>query len=245
MRGMRSRPLLAIASSLAIATIPSLASAAEETVTGVTAPPPLKADFPNGGDYGAYLVERFGGLVMPNASRGSSGAARGSGLEARYVMPAGWGGYFRYSRVAQSNQQDAGTAAAFVWDQWDVTFGLSRRLQATPQRVGFREQLRLDVGFSYSQAGTNLACSNSAFVWAISCDSGTAANGHPTNASGSAFGMEARLSLDFGVGPIGLGVDFGGGAYKSLTHGSNSEPLPSLFYSWNAQLRAGLSWTIE
>ena len=81
--------------------------------------------------------------------------------------------------------------------------------------------------------------------WSLSCSAGTSGVGHGLNSSGTALGLEARLSVELAVGPIGLGLDFGGAAFKSLTSGSNSDALPSLFFAWSAQARAGLSWTIE
>lgn len=219
----------------------SPASPAKETPADATPAPLPGPRFPNGGDLGAYLVERFGGLVLPSATRGQSGSAYGSGLEARYILPVGWGGYFRFSRVRQDNQKCGD--ACYVWDHWDLTFGLSRRLQATPQRPTFREHTRLDVGFSYSQAGTHTSCDGGYLPWSISCASG--ASTKHVNASGSAFGIEARLAAEIGVGPIALGLDVGGGAFKSLTHGESSEPLPSVFFAWSAQARAGVSWSFE
>lgn len=179
--------------------------------------------------------------MLPNATRGSSGGVTGSGLEIRYMMPVGWGAYFRYARAVQANFKCSGECA--TWDQWDVTFGFSKRLQATPQKAAFREHTRLDLGLLYSQAATHSSCSNSLLTWSISCENGRPASG--LNISGSAIGLEARLGLEVAVGPIGLGLDFGGAAFKSMTHGDNSDPLPSVFFAWSAQARAGLAWTIE
>jgi hypothetical protein len=217
------------------------ADAAPSSDLPSTPTPPPGPRFPNGGDFGGYLVERFGGLVLPNATRGGSGKVMGSGLETRFMMPVGWGGYFRYARAVQDNFK-CGDACA-TWDQWDLTFGFSKRLQATPQKSTFREHTRFDLGFLYSQAATRATCSNSLFTWSIGCDSGKPTSG--LNISGSAIGIEARLGLELAVGPIGLGLDFGGAAFKSLTHGGNSDALPSVFFAWSAQARAGLSWTIE
>ena len=211
-----------------------------DAVTVVPAPP-VGPRFANGGDFGGYLVERFGGLVLPNATRGSSGSVTGSGLETRFMMPVGWGAYFRYARAVQGNSSCA--EGSCTWDQWDLTFGFSKRLQATPQKSTFREHTRFDLGFLYSQAATHPSCSSSVLTWSIACANDKPASG--LNISGSAIGLEARLGLEVAVGPIGLGLDFGGAAFKSLTHGGNSDPLPSVFFAWSAQARAGVSWTIE
>jgi hypothetical protein len=245
----RARRLLLILAPFALVTF----AAARASAEGVGAPAkptdaPLDkgntaagSRFPNGGDLGAYLIERYGGLVLPSATRGASGGAYGSGLEARYIMPVGWGGYARFTRVRQDNQKCGDDC--YVWDHWDVTLGLSRRLQATPQRPAFREHTRFDLGFAYSQANTSLSCDGQYTPWSISCTSGASARHR--NASGSALGIEARLAVEIGVGPVALGLDVGGGAFKSLTHGENSEPLPTVFFAWSAQARAGLSWSIE
>lgn len=237
-------PALALTLGL-LAGLESTAHAADAAPSSDALPaapaPPAAPRFANGGTYGGFLVERFGGLVLPNATRGSSGSVTGSGLETRFMMPVGWGAYFRYARAVQGNSSCADGSC--TWDQWDLTFGFSKRLQATPQKTTFREHTRFDLGFLYSQAGTHPSCSGSVFTWSIACANDKPASG--LNISGSAVGIEARLGLELAVGPVGLGLDFGGAAFKSLTHGGNSDPLPSVFFAWSAQARAGLSWTIE
>jgi hypothetical protein len=236
-------PALALSLGLVVCWQGSARAAEEPSSSDVTIAPaaPVAPRFANGGDFGGYLVERFGGLVLPNATRGQSGGVTGSGLEVRYMMPVGWGAYFRYARAVQGTSKCGDSCG--TWDQWDLTFGFSKRLQATPQKQTFREHTRLDLGLLYSQAGTRSSCSSSPLTWSISCDSGKPSSG--LNISGAAIGVEARLGLEVAVGPIGLGIDFGGAAFKSMTQGGNSDALPSIFFAWSAQARAGLAWTIE
>ncbi len=235
-------PFALVALTVTLGLSSASARAADDASATVAPAPQRGPSFPNGGDFGAYLLERYGGLVLPGALHGESGPVAGSGFEARYLLPVGWGAYAHWTHVVQQNVTCG--ADCWVWDQWEATLGLSRRLQATPQNKLIREHTRFDLGFAYSQAGTNLSCGGAYVPWNVACASGSWPS-HPINSSGSAVGMEARLALEIGIGPVGLGFDFGGAAYKSLTHGSASDPLPSLFYAWSAQARAGVNWTIE
>lgn len=214
------------------------ASAEPEPPKSADAPPtpsPRPEDPKRWGDWSIAVVERFGLLLIAGAEpAATSPTVRGAGAELRYVMPVGWGAYWRWTDVASSVQNQ------FEWRQSELMFGFSRRVFRTG-RVDpwtFRSQARVDVGVGFSRVGTNESCSQSFVPFGTSCSTGP---GRPPNITGDAAALEVRLSGDVGFGPIGLGLDVGFAAYARYVTGDNSVPPPGLFYLPSAQLRLGVA----
>jgi hypothetical protein len=184
------------------------------------------------GDGSFSLVERFGYLAINGAERGKSGLARGPGLELRFMMPVGWGAYYRHLAIATSNDDQAD------WKHSEFIAGLSRRLLAvgSPQLWSARASARFDFGVGWTQTGTHERCTQSFVPFGTDCSTGP---NRPRNVQGDAFAFEARLGADIGVGPLYLGLDVGMSAFLNVTTGSNSASLPSLFLSPSGQVKLG------
>lgn len=185
------------------------------------------------GDTSLSVVERFGYLAINGAEQGKSGLARGPGLELRFMLPIGWGAYYRHLAVATSNNDQAD------WKHSEFIAGLSRRLLAVGSRQlwSARASARFDFGVGYAQTGTHERCTKSFVPYGIDC---VTSPGRPRNVQGDALAFEARLGADIGVGPLYLGFDVGMSAYLNVTTGSGSASLPALFLSPSGQVKLGL-----
>lgn len=189
------------------------------------------------GDASLNLVERFGYLAIDGAPRGKSGFARGAGLELRFMMPIGWGAYYRYLNVATANKDGQD------WYHGEFVAGLSRRLMSVGRRElwSTRASARFDFGVGYAQTGTNERCTQSFVPFGTDCSS---RGGLPKNVQGDALTFEARLGADVGFGPVAIGLDVGMSAYLNVTTGGNSLSLPWLFLAPSGQLRLGVALPI-
>lgn len=185
------------------------------------------------GDASFSVVQRFGYLAINGAEQGKSGLARGPGLELRYMMPIGWGAYYRHVGVATSNNDQA------EWKHSEFIAGLSRRLLAVGSRElwSARASARFDFGVGYAQTGTHERCTKSLVPFGTDC---TTSPGRPRNVQGDALAFEARLGADVGVGPLYVGFDVGMSAYLSILTANGSASLPSLFLSPSGQVKLGL-----
>jgi hypothetical protein len=186
------------------------------------------------GDASASLVERFGYLAINGAERGKSGLARGPGLELRFMMPVGWGAYYRLVHVATANKDEAD------WYHGEFIAGLSRRLMSVGSARPWttRASARFDFGVGWTQTGTNKQCTQSFVPFGTHCST---PGGRPRNVQGDALAIEGRIGADFGLGPLFVGVDVGMSAYLNMWTGSNSASLPWLFLSPSGQLRLGVA----
>jgi hypothetical protein len=187
------------------------------------------------GDASFSVVERYGKLLVGTPDRGKSGTLQGSGLEARFTMPMGWGAYYRWTTAATNNSD------RFDWKHLDLAAGFSRRVVAggSPSLWGFRYQVHLDFGFVYTKLGTNEACTTGIAPFATSCSTTTPT--HEWNADGAGIGLEARVGAALGVGPLAIGVDLGVGGFRTLVTGGNSADPPAWFAAPLAQLKVGLA----
>lgn len=185
------------------------------------------------GDAAISVVERFGYLAIDNAPAGQSGLIRGAGIELRYMMPVGWGAYYRYVSAATANKD------RFDWYQSEYVAGFSRRLLAVGRRDlwSVRVAARFDFGVGYTQIGTNETCTRSFVPFGTSCSTGP---NRPVNVQGDALLAEARFAADAGVGPIYLGLDIGSAAYLNVTTGGNSASLPAVFFAPSGQVKLGV-----
>jgi hypothetical protein len=176
------------------------------------------------GDASLSVVERFGYLAINGAEQGKSGMARGPGMELRFMLPIGWGAYYRHVGVATSSDDKA------QWYHGEFIAGLSRRLLAVGSREFWsaRASARFDFGVGWTQTGTHERCKQSIVPFGTDCSTGP---GRPRNVQGDAMAFEGRLGADIGVGPLYLGLDVGMSAYVNVTTGSNSASLPALFFS--------------
>ncbi len=230
------RPFLATIAALASAPLLLASPAAHAQATDAPpTPSPRPADPARWGDWSLSLVERYGQLLIGGAEPASTSAAvRGAGLELRYLLPIGWGAYWRYTDVASN------VGNQFDWQQSELMLGVSRNVfragRADPWT--FRAQAHVDVGFVFSRIGTNQTCSQSFVPFGTSCSTGP---GRPPNITGDSAALEVRLAGDVGFGPIGLGVDVGFGAFARYVTGDNSVPPPGLYYLPSAQLRLGIA----
>lgn len=206
----------------------------ERSAHAQTNTPSPAPSFDKWGDASLSVAERFGYLSMGGAERGKSGLARGPGLELRFMMPIGWGAYYRYVNVATAHNDAAD------WYHGEFVAGLSRRLMAVGDKRlwSFRSSARFDFGMGWTQTGTNERCEQSFVPFGTNCRSRA---GLPKNVQGDALAFEARLGGDVGIGPLYVGVDVGMSAYLNVTTGSNSLSLPWLFLSPSGQLRLGVA----
>jgi len=190
------------------------------------------------GEASLTVVERMEYLSVAGAEVGKSDLARGPGLELRFMMPVGWGAYYRYNDVATAAQRPP--SEQFEWEHQEWMFGVSRRLM----RVGrgemwsFRAQSTLDFGLGWSRLGTHQVCERSYTPFGTNCYTGPK---RPTNVQGDAMAFETRIGAAIGFGPLTLGVDIGAAAYLTLLAGSNSLSPPSPFFAPSGQLRLGLA----
>lgn len=185
------------------------------------------------GDASLSVVERFGYLAINPEGRGKSGIARGPGLELRFMLPIGWGAYYRHVGVATSNNDGA------EWYHGEFVAGLSRRLMAVGSRElwAFRASARLDFGLGWAQTGTHDRCTKSFVPFGTDC---LTIPGGPKNTQGDAMAFEVRVGADVGVGPLYVGADVGMSAYLNVTTGGNSTSLPWLFLAPSGQLKLGI-----
>lgn len=220
--------LAPLAFAAACALVPARASAAD---TAQPAPP-------SWGEASVNVVERTSYLSVAGAEVGKSDLARGPGLELRFVMPMGWGAYYRWTDVATAAIRPA--SEQFEWEHQEWFFGVSRRLL----RIGRGEfwaprvQAALDVGLGWSQIGTHQVCTRSYVPFKTDCSTGP---NRPQNVQGDALGFEARVGAGVSFGPITVGVDVGAAAHLTLFGGSNSWAPPWLFFTPSGQLRFGLA----
>lgn len=223
---MNRLALLALPAALALA--PSRASAE-----------PAETSPRQWGEASLGIVERTQYLAIDGAKVGESGLARGAGVELRYMMPIGWGAYYRWTDVATAGTHKA--SEAFEWEHQEYTAGVSRRLL----RLGPgglwqpRVQAQLDVGLGYSQIGTHERCTRSYAPWGTSCT--TATGGRQQNVAGDALSLEARIGANVSYGPFTVGLDIGAAAYLTLVGGDNSFTPPGTFFAPSGQLRLGLA----
>lgn len=189
------------------------------------------------GDASFSLVERYGRLVVPSPELGTSGTLAGSGFELRFMMPVGWGAYYRWVNGATNARN------GFDWFHGDFSFGIDRRLHATggPSTWSVRTQSRFELGLAYTQLGTNLTCTRSASPLATSCDGGGIAG----NVSGAGFGLETRIAAEIALGPIYVGADLGIAGYRRWSTGSASLSPPGWFALPSAQLRMGVGFSFD
>jgi hypothetical protein len=187
------------------------------------------------GDAAASLVERFGYLAMNNAPVGKAGMVRGAGIELRYMMPIGWGAYWRYVSTASANRD------RFEWFQGEFVAGISKRLLAVGRADLWapRASARFDFGLGWTQTGTNETCTRSFVPFGTKCVTGP---NRPMNVQGDALVAEARFGADLGFGPIMLGLDVGAAAYANITTGSNSQSLPAFFLQPSGQVKLGVGF---
>jgi hypothetical protein len=185
------------------------------------------------GEVAVSAVERFGYLAINNAPVGKSGIVRGAGIELRFMMPIGWGAYYRYTSVATANKD------RFDWFSGEFVAGLSKRLLAIGRRDLWspRVSARFDFGVGWTQTGTNESCTRSFVPFGTKCSTGP---NRPMNVQGDALVVEARFGADFLVGPINVGLDVGSAAYMNITTGENSQSLPAFFFSPSGQLKLGV-----
>jgi hypothetical protein len=187
------------------------------------------------GDVAFSFVERFGRMSVPKDSeRGKSGTLQGSGVELRFMMRPGVGAYYRWTNAATNsgNKQD--------WYHLEYAFGFAKRLHATgkPGLIGLRTSSRFEIGFLYTQLGTNEACTRSYMPLATDCSTTNFGLG---NASGAGVGLEMRLGGDVAFGPLDLGVDIGISGYRRWSTGSGSVSIPGWFYVPSAQLKLAIA----
>jgi hypothetical protein len=257
-RAMRARPGSRIPALPAIAAIIAASAASsspawaqeKEPAPTETAPPtvtpkkskdgleePKKGDALAGrwGDVAFSFVERFGRMGVPSDSeRGRPGMLQGSGVELRFMMRAGVGAYYRWTNAATNmgNKQD--------WYHLEYAFGFAQRLHATGKSslLGLRTSSRVELGFLYTQLGTNESCSRSYVPLATDCST---TNFGPGNASGAGVGLEMRIGGDVAFGPLDLGLDIGISGYRRWSTGSNSVSIPGWFYVPSAQLKLAIA----
>lgn len=186
------------------------------------------------GDVSLSAVERFGYLAIDNAPKGKSGLIRGAGVELRFMMPIGWGAYYRYVGAATANKD------RFDWYQAEYIGGISRRLLAIGRRELWtpRVSAHVDFGIGWTQVGTNESCTRSFVPFGNSCTTGP---NRPVNVQGDAMLVEARFAAELGYGFLFAGLDVGGAAYMNVTTGNNSESLPAFFFSPGGQLKLGVA----
>jgi len=180
------------------------------------------------------LVERWGTLAVGSPEHGQSGGQFGSGLEARFMMPIGWGAYYRTNRAATNNGDN------FDWSHFEFSAGFSRRIVRGGSANLFspRYQVHFDFGMLYSKLGTNERCTRSWAPLYTKCE--TTTSDHPVNLDGSYFGLEARIGADVSFGPLGVGVDVGIGGFRRIVTGGNSADPPTWFAAPTAQLKMGI-----
>lgn len=185
------------------------------------------------GDAALSVVERVGYLAINGAPVGQSGMVRGAGVELRYMMPIGWGAYWRYVNTASANGD------RFEWSQGEFVAGMSKRLLAVGRADLWapRASARFDFGVGYAQVGTHETCTRSFAPFGTSCVTGP---NRPMNVQGDAFVVEGRFGADLGYGPLFLGLDVGAAAYANITTGNNSRSLPAFFFSPSGQLKVGV-----
>jgi hypothetical protein len=185
------------------------------------------------GDVSLSVVERFGYLAINGAEQGKAGMARGPGLELRFMLPIGWGAYYRHIGIATANDDRAD------WKHSEFIAGLSRRLVAVGSRElwSARASARFDFGVGWTQTGTHERCTRSFVPYGTDCVTGP---GRPRNVQGDAMAFETRVGADIGFGPLYLGLDIGMSAYLNVTTGNDSASLPWLFLSPSGQLKLGL-----
>ncbi len=223
---MRLAPILLAAGVSLASTRAHAQEAAPPSGAAARAPRPF-------GDVALSLVERFGYLAINNAPVGKSGVVRGAGLELRYMMPIGWGAYWRYVSTASSNGD------RFEWFQGEFVAGMSKRLFAVGRTDLWspRASGRFDFGVGYTQVGTHESCTKSFAPFGTSCVTGP---NRPVNVQGDALVVEARFGADLAYGPLFLGLDVGAAAYTNITTGSNSRSLPAFFLSPSGQVKLGV-----
>lgn len=205
--------------------------ASTSTTTGAKAPATRWGEAELG------VLGRFGRLGIPAGGLGKSGAIQGSGWLVKYVMPVGWGGYWRWSNYSTTNNDH------YDWYQRQYVFGFLRRIHQTG-RAGWwsvRTQSHLAIGMMYWQMGTNESCARSFAPLGTTCQT----LGAQQNASGSGIGMEVRVGGEVGAGPIALGVDVGVEGYRRWSTGSNSDSPPGWSYAPTVQLNLGITLPIE
>ena len=187
------------------------------------------------GDGAIYFDNSFSRLAMNNSEAAKRTAFHGSGVELRFMMPIGWGAYYRANTQATNNRD------GYEWKHIDVGGGFSRRLLAvgSGKTWGLRAQLHFDVGFLYSQLATHETCKTGITPFATSCD--TITPGYPGNAAGVALGLETRFGGEVGIGPLGLGLDLGVAGYREIVTGGNSREIPGWFAIPSALLKVGLA----
>lgn len=185
------------------------------------------------GDVALSVVERFGYLAVNNAPVGKSGMVRGAGVELRFMLPIGWGAYYRYVSTATANND------RFEWFQGEFVAGLSKRLLGLGRRDLWTTRIgaRFDFGLGWTQTGTNETCKRSFVPFGTSCTTGP---NRPMNVQGDALVVEARVGVDVDLGPVNVGVDVGSAAYLNITTGPNSQSLPAIFFAPSGQLKLGL-----
>ncbi len=191
------------------------------------------------GDVAFSTVARFGSVSVGSQPHGKSGAMRGSGLEARFMMPIGWGAYYRAITAATDNRD------GFEWKHFEIGAGFSRRILrgGTANLLGVRYQLHIDIGMFYAQLGTHETCTTGMVPFAASCDSLSAKRA--PDAHGVSLGLEARIAAEVGLGPIGFGVDLGAGAFRGILTGGNSLDPPTWYLVPSAQVKLGLVYAFD
>ena len=205
------------------------------TVAGVVALGARDARAEPWGEGAIEAVERFGHLATSASRLGANDALVGSGLQARFMLPVGWGAYYRWT-TSTSNARDGAD-----WFDSELAMGVSRRLESSSHKSfwGVRWHLRLDAGLTYSVLDTNERCSHGVVPFAASCTTTTL--GRPADASGNALGVEGRLAGTVGVGPFSLGLDIGAAESHRLTTSSGSVAIPTWIGLTTAQIEVGFA----
>ncbi|GAC1578724.1 MAG: hypothetical protein NVS3B20_09810 [Polyangiales bacterium] len=203
-------------------------------VTLVAASATARSQADGWGDASLSLVQRVGKLSLSQTDH-LGGATRGSGMEGRFMMPIGWGAYYRFGNEATKKQD------GFDWNHFDIGGGFSRRLAGfgSPELWTLRGQLHLDFGLLYSQIETHESCATGYAPFSTQCQSVSQSRGG--DASGAALGLEARVGGELGVGPIGVGIDVGEAGYLRLISGANSLPIPARYSLLSVQFKAGIA----
>lgn len=214
-----------------VCTSVALPCRAEATPDETPAPQPSSASW---GEASVNVTERMEYLSIGGAEVGKSGLARGPGVELRFVLPMGWGAYYRWTDSATSNGD------RFEWEHSEYMAGVSRRLL----RVGRgqlwapRVQATFDLGVGWSRIGTHESCTRSFVPWGTDCFTGPS---RPQNVQGDALSFEARVGAGISFGPLTVGADVGASAHVTVDGGDNSWAPPPWFFAPSGQLRLGLA----
>lgn len=220
--------LVPLAFAAACAVVPARAFAQSTTLPSVT----------SWGEASLNLVERTEYIAVSGAEVGKSDWARGAGLELRFMMPVGWGAYYRYVEAATAAVRPA--SEQFEWKHNEFAFGVSRRLLRLGRKDLWAPRVisTFDLGLGWAQLGTHQVCARSYAPFGTDCSTG---GNRPRNVQGDALALEARVGAAVGYGPLTLGFDIGAAAYLTILAGGNSHAPPTTFYIPSGQLRLGLA----